>query len=168
MSKAARILACLMLVLPNLALAQGANYPFVYITDEAGNVVQGPERTNVVPLWPVRSCFGWSVAVPGPDRQVDLMEVQQLSGKTRFDVGPDITVNENSDTTTRRVKDFTRDGRLEGIWCVNDADPPGMYKYMIHIDGKLRAEFTYCAIRFPADKPLDLKTLACKNYFESS
>jgi len=74
MNRASRILACLMLVLPIAAPAQetNGNYPFVYITDEAGNVVQGPERTNVVPLWPVRSCFGWSVVVPGPDREVDL------------------------------------------------------------------------------------------------
>ncbi len=172
MAKVARALACLLAMLPvlfpALAQAQGANYPFVYITDAAGNVVQGPERTNVIPLWPVRSCFGWSVAVPGPDREVDLVEIQQLSGKTRFDTGPGIAINANSDTTTRHIRDVTRDGRLEGTWCVNDADPPGLYKYMIHVDGKFRAEFTYCAVRFPADKPIDLRTLACKNTFESS
>jgi hypothetical protein len=157
-----------MAALPSVAFAQSASYPYVYITDAAGNIIQGPERTNVVPLWPVRSCYGWSVAVPGPDRQVDVVEVQQLSGKTRFDVGPDITINENSDGTTRRLKDFTRNGRIEGTWCINEVDPPGMYKYMIHIDGQFRAEFSFCAIRFPADKPVDLKTLSCKNNFESS
>ncbi len=170
MNKFTRIVVCLWLALPLAAQAQdnAGNFPYVYITDEAGNVIQGPERTNVVPLWPIRSCFGWSVVVPGPDREVDLVEVQQLSGKTRFDSGPGIVINENSDTTTRHIQQATIDGRLDGTWCINEVDPPGMYKYLITIDGKLRAEFTYCAIRFPADKPLDLKTLACKNYFESS
>jgi hypothetical protein len=169
MRKATSTIAALMLLLPLAAQGQeSGNYPFVYITDETGTILQGPERTNVIPLWPVRSCFGWSVAVPGPDRIVDLVEVQQLSGKTRFDAGPGIIVNANSDTTTRHVKQATIDGRLDGTWCINDADPPGMYKYMIHIDGKLRAEFTYCAIRFPAGQEIDLKSLSCKNNFESS
>lgn len=162
------VLACALLATAALAQDQLGNYPFVYITDAAGNVVQGPERTNVVPLWPVRSCFGWSVVVPGPDREVDLVEVQQLAGKTRFDVGPGVTVNPNSDTTTRHVQETTVNGRLQGVWCVNDADPPGLYRYLIHIDGKLRAEFTYCAVRFPADQPIDLKSLSCKNYFNDA
>jgi len=144
------------------------NYPFVYILDANGIIVQGPERTNVIPLWPVRSCFGWSVVVPGPDREVDLVEIQQLSGKTRFDSGPGIVVNADSDTTTRHVRQRTEDGRLQGVWCVNDADPPGQYKYKIHIDGQFRAEFTYCAVRFPPGQPIDLKSLACKNNFEGS
>jgi hypothetical protein len=147
---------------------QTGSYPFVYITDDAGNIVQGPQRGNVVPLWPVHSCFGWSVAVPGPDRTVDLVEVQQLAGKTRFDVGPGVTVNPASDTTTRHAREATVNGRLQGVWCVNEADPPGLYRYLITIDGALRAEFTYCAIRLPAGQPVDLKTLACKNSFESS
>ena len=157
---------------PTLSAARAqepaGNYPFVYIIDEIGEIVQGPERTNVIPLWPVRSCFGWSVVVPGVDREVDLVEVQQLSGKTRFDTGPEVIINANSDTTTRRLRQRTEAGRLQGVWCVNDADPPGLYKFRIHIDGPLRAEFTYCAIRFPAGQPIDLKSLACKNYFESS
>lgn len=148
--------------------ADGGNFPFVLIRDEEGNTVQGPLRTNVVPLWPVRSCFGWVVRVPGPDRMVELVEIQRLSGPTRFDAGPDVKINESSDTTTRRAREMTQDGALSGLWCVNEVDPPGLYKFEIEVDGMKRAHFTYCAVRLPPDQPVDLAELACKNFFQSS
>lgn len=152
------------------ALAQpmrnpGGAGPYTYILDESGKIIEGPVRNNVIPLWPVRSCFGWRVAVPGPDRQVRVREVQTAPGKTRFDVGADVRVNPQSDMTERHYTDWSRGGYVESAWCVNDADPPGLFKFEIFIDGRPSGEFKFCADHFPAEPKVKLEDLSCPNKF---
>jgi hypothetical protein len=145
---------------------QGGNHPFVEIRDESGVLVQGPFVTNVVPLWPVRACFGWVVTVPFRNRYVELVEIQKMPAPTRFD-GGGFSINEAKDTTTARRREYVgRDGRMENAWCMNDADPEG--KFEIHVEGRLIAEFKFCAVRLPASQPFRLEELVCPQKFLGS
>ena len=165
------VTVCLGLATPALAERSGVqagNHPFVEIRDEAGQLLQGPVMTNVVPLWPVRSCFGWVVTVPFRNRTVELVEVQKMPAPTRFD-GGGFSVNEASDTTTARRDEFVgKDGRIENAWCINDADPEGEVRFEVHVEGRLIAEFKFCAVRLPADQPVRLEELVCPQKFMGS
>ncbi|WP_178133383.1 hypothetical protein [Vineibacter terrae] len=161
-------IACL--VTPALADSAPAtgNFPFVEVRDEHGSLVQGPVTNNVVPLWPVRSCFGWVVTVPQRNRFVELVEVQKMPAPTRFD-GGGFTINETQDTTTATRRDYVgNDGRLESAWCVNDADPEGEVVFEVHVEGRLVAEFKFCAVRLPAGSPFQLGELTCPQKFMGS
>ncbi len=162
---------CLLTATPSLADRSGGqtgNHPFVEIRDERGVVVQGPFATNVVPLWPVRACFGWVVTVPFRNRFVELVEIQKMPAPTRFD-GGGFTINEAKDTTVARRREFVgRDGRMENAWCMNDADPEGEVKFEVHVEGRLIAEFKFCAVRLPAGQPFRLEELVCPQKFLGS
>ena len=146
----------------------GGNYPFVEVRDEHGQVVQGPVATNVVPLWPVRTCFGWVVKVPYRNRTVELVEIQKMPSPTRFE-GHGFSVNEHKDTTTARRREYVgNDGHMESAWCINDADPEGEVKFEVHVEGRLVAEFKFCAVRLPAGEPFRLEELACPQKFQGS
>ncbi len=154
--------------LADRARGTSGNYPFVEVRDEHRELVQGPVTTNVVPLWPVRACFGWVVTVPYRNRYVELVEIQKMPAPTRFE-GGGFTVNEHKDTTTARRQQYVgNDGHMESAWCVNDADPEGEVKFEVHVEGRLVAEFKFCAVRVPADKPFRLEELACPQKFLGS
>lgn len=142
-------------------------YPFVRIDDGPGRS-NGPVETNVIPLWPVRSCFGWVVVLRGPDRMVEMTEIQHAPGPTRFTGPSDIKVNPQSDSTTMTRRLRVVDGKLSHSWCVNDADPPGEWRFEIHVDGVFVAEFRFCGIRLPEGQPFKLEELACRNTTPSS
>lgn len=146
----------------------GGSGPYVYIVDDNHQVIDGPVRNNVIPLWPVRSCFGWTVAVPGATRTVKILEVQQTPGPTRFDVGPETKVNPQSDRTERRFDALTIGNQVSSSWCVNDADPPGPYRFEIFVDGRLMGEFIFCAAHFPDLQKIKLDELQCPNKLHSS
>lgn len=161
---------CFLAASPALAdrTAVAGNHPFVEVRDERGVVVQGPVANNVVPLWPVRACFGWVVTVPFRNRVVELVEIQRMPAPTRFE-GGGFSVNEARDTTVARRREFVgRDGRIENAWCMNDADPEGEVKFEVHVEGRLIAEFKFCAVRLPAGQPFRLEELACPQKFFGS
>jgi hypothetical protein len=141
-------------------------YPVVRI-DQGPGRTNGPVETNVIPLWPIRSCFGWVVVVRGPDRWVEMTEIQQAPGPTRF-TGSGFEVGPRSDTTTMKRRMRVVDGKLSHSWCVNDADPPGEWRFEIHVDGVWVAEFRFCGIRLPEGEPFRLEDLACRNTAPSS
>jgi len=145
-----------------------ASGPYVYIIDERNEIVDGPVRNNVIPLWPVRSCFGWTVAVPGTVRSVKILEVQQAPGSTRFEVGPETKVNPQSDRTERRLEAVSYNNQVSSAWCVNDADPPGLYQFDIYVDGRLMGQFMFCAVKFPEGQEIKLDQLQCPNKLNSS
>jgi hypothetical protein len=141
------------------------NFPYVY------RIVPGedPEvfRTNVVPLWPNEVCFGWTLDVRGPDRMVDLTEILTLSSpSTNWGHGPE-TIVENGNKATTKIKVQVESNRLSRAWCIVDGDPPGQYRYDIMIDGRHRAEFTYCAVKVPNDGSIKIDELACPYKFDS-
>ncbi|MBM3622042.1 MAG: hypothetical protein FJX20_15280 [Alphaproteobacteria bacterium] len=141
-------------------------YPFVRIDSGPGRT-NGPVETNVVPLWPIRSCFGWVVVLRGPDRVVEMVEKQFAPGPTRF-TGSDIVIGPNSDSTIMRRRMPVVGGKLSHSWCVNDADPPGEWRFEIHVDGVFVAEFRFCGIKLPEGEPFKLEDLACRNTTPSS
>ncbi len=151
-----------------LALAQPASgtFPYVYTT----NADQEPlhvYRTNVVPLWPDKVCFGWTMTIDGPDRKVDLTEILTLSApSTNWGHGPE-TVVENGDKATTKVKVDVVDHRISRAWCIVEGDPPGQYRYNIFIDGQHRTEFVYCAVKVPDDGSVRIDELKCPYKFES-
>jgi hypothetical protein len=155
------------------ALADGTghapgNHPFVEIRNERGDVIQGPLATNVLPLWPVRSCFGWVVTVPWRNRYVDVVEIQKMPAPTRFE-GTGFSVNDTRDTTTANRREFAgADGRLQHTWCVNDADPAGIVTFEVHVEGRFIAEFKFCAVRLTAGQPVRLEDLVCPQKFLGS
>jgi hypothetical protein len=141
------------------------NFPYVY------RILPGedPEvfRTNVVPLWPNEVCFGWTLDVRGPDRMVDLTEILTLSSpSTNWGHGPE-TIVENGNKATTKIKVQVESNRLSRAWCIVDGDPPGQYRYDIMIDGRHRAEFTYCAVKVPNDGSIKIDELACPYKFDS-
>lgn len=142
-------------------------YTYVVERDAADRVIQGPVRSDAFPLWPVRACYTWVVVLAGPDRSVEVTEVQKTPGPTRFDVTSDVKVNETSDGTTWRRRVRTSGG-VSGTWCVNDADPPGEYLYRVLIDGKPVADFRLCGIRLADGEPVRLEALSCKGRFLGS
>lgn len=151
-----------------LALAQPVNgtFPYVYTT----NADQEPRevyRTNVVPLWPDKVCFGWTMTIDGPDRKVDLTEILTLSSpSTNWGHGPE-TVVENGNKATTKVKVDVVDHRISRAWCIVEGDPPGQYRYNIFIDGQHRTEFVYCAVKVPDDGSVRIDELKCPYKFES-
>lgn len=151
------------------AAAAEGNYPFVEIYDADKKLLQGPVATNVVPLWPIRSCFGWVLTLPTYAFQtVEVVEIQKLPGPSRF-AGDGFEVHETLDGTTAKQRlTVGADGRIVSTWCVNDADPPGEYRFDVHIDGRHAAEFRYCGIRVPENEPFDLEKLACPRRHEGS
>ena len=158
-----------LLAVPTPASAQNVkprgNYPFVEIRDAQHRIVQGPVENNVVPLWPVRSCFGWVVTLPERDRSVDYVEIQRQPAPTRF-TGGGFVANEASDTTTRKARAaIGKDGLLSHSWCVNDADPEGEVRFEIHVEGRFVAEFKFCAVKLPASEPVRLDALTCPRKF---
>lgn len=141
------------------------NFPYVY------KLVPNDEpevwRTNVVPLWPNEICFGWTLAVEGRDRLVDLTEVLTLSSpSTNWGHGPE-TVVENGNKATTKLKMAIEGNRLSRAWCIVEGDPPGQYRYDIFIDGRHRAEFTYCAVKVPNDGSVRVDELACPYKFDA-
>lgn len=121
---------------------------------------QEPVQTNVIPLWPARSCYEWRLEIPGPPRQVDLVEIQRTPGPTVFQCSG-CEINEQSDGTVLRRRVFAA-GRVSGGWCVNEHDPPGDYLYDIRIDGRPAGVFRFCAVRVPEGESFDLRRLACE------
>ncbi|MCW5746231.1 MAG: hypothetical protein KIT36_08545 [Alphaproteobacteria bacterium] len=168
---AALSLAILGLAAPALAdraEPRTGNYAYVEIRDANGHTAQGPIATNVVPLWPVRACFGWVVTVPQRNRFVELVEIQKMPAPTRF-AGDGFTINATGDTTTARRHEFVgNDGRLQNAWCINDADPEGVVTFEIHVEGRLVAEFKFCAVRLPDGEPFRLEELTCPRRFMGS
>ncbi|MDF3075450.1 MAG: hypothetical protein K0S54_3117 [Alphaproteobacteria bacterium] len=168
------ILPLLLLVLGWPAAAQdvqpwrkdGANnFPYVYRVLPA----EEPEvwRTNVVPLWPNEVCFGWTLDVKGADRMVDLTEILTLSSpSTNWGHGPE-TIIENGNKATTKLKVRIESNRLSRAWCIVEGDPPGQYRYDIFIDGRHRAEFTYCAVKVPNDGSVRIEELTCPYKFDS-
>ena len=142
------------------------SYPFVRIDSGQGRT-NGPVETNVVPLWPVRSCFGWVVVLRGPDRMVEMTEKQYAPGPTRF-TGSDFVIGPNSDSTVMKRQLPVIGGKITHGWCVNDADPVGEWRFEIYVDGVFVAEFKFCGIKLPEDKPFKLEELACRNTTPSS
>ena len=142
------------------------SYPFVRIDDGQGRT-NGPVETNVVPLWPVRSCFGWVVVLRGGYRVVEVTEIQQAPGPTRF-TGSGFEITPQSDGTTMKMRVPVVDGKISHSWCVNDADPPGEWRFQILVDGVFVAEFRFCGIKLPEDQPFKLEDLACRNTAPSS
>lgn len=141
------------------------NFPYVYKVVPNGE----PEvwRTNVVPLWANEICFGWTLAVEGRDRMADLTEVLTLSSpSTNWGHGPE-TVVENGNKATTKLKVLVESNRLSRAWCIVDGDPPGQYRYDIFIDGRHRAEFTYCAVKVPNDGSVKVEELACPYKFDA-
>jgi hypothetical protein len=141
------------------------NFPYVY------RVLPGEEpevwRTNVVPLWPNEVCFGWTVDVSGPDRMADLTEILTLSSpSTNWGHGPE-TIIENGNKATTKLKVRIESNRLSRAWCIVEGDPPGQYRYDIFIDGRHRAEFTYCAVKVPNDGSVRVEELTCPYKFDS-
>jgi len=154
------------------AMAQSApaaidTYTYVVARDEAGATIQGPVRSDAFPLWPVRACYTWVVMLAGPDRSVEVTELQKTPGPTRFDVTSDVKINETSDGTMWRRRVRTGGG-VSGTWCVNDADPPGEYLYKVLIDGRTVADFRFCGIRLKDGEELRLDALSCKGRFLGS
>ncbi|MEO8558764.1 MAG: hypothetical protein ABI439_06850 [Rhodospirillales bacterium] len=142
------------------------NFPYVYI-DNGEDKDPDVYRTNVVPLWPDKICFGWTMAIEGRDRKVDLTEVLTLSSpSTSWSHGPE-TVVENGDKATTKIKIDVVDNRIARSWCVAEGDPPGQYRYNIFIDGQHRAEFIYCAVKVPDDGSVDIDELKCPYKFDS-
>ena len=142
-----------------------ASFPYVY------RIVPGGEpevwRTNVVPLWPNEVCFGWTLAVDGPDRLTDLKEVLTLSSpSTNWGHGPE-TVVENGSKATTRLKVVVEGGKLSRAWCIVEGDPPGQYSYDIFLDGRHRAQFTFCAVEVPNDGSVSIDELTCPYRFDS-
>ena len=142
-------------------------YTYVVARDAGGELIQGPVRTDAFPLWPVRACYTWVVVLSGPDRSVEVTELQKTPGPTRFDVTPDVKINETSDGTMWRRRTGTAGG-ISGTWCVNDADPPGEYLYQVLVDGKRVADFRFCGIRLADGEAVRLDTLSCKGRFLGS
>ncbi|MGE0421900.1 MAG: hypothetical protein AB7O88_06535 [Reyranellaceae bacterium] len=136
------------------------SYPFVRIDQGLGRT-NGPVETNVVPLWPVRSCFGWVVVLRGGYRIVEVTEIQHAPGPTRF-TGSGFEINPKSDGTTLKTHMPVIDGKISHSWCVNDADPPGEWRFQIYVDGVFIAEFRFCGIRLPEREPFKLVELACR------
>jgi hypothetical protein len=153
------------------ALAQGfgngqTNFPYVYLNN---GDKEDPQvwRTNVVPLWPDKVCFGWTMAVEGHNRKVDLTEILTLSApSTNWGHGPE-TVVENGDKATTKMQVDVVDNRLSRAWCIVAGDPPGQYRYNIYIDGQHRAEFVYCAVKVPDDGSVHIEDLKCPYRFDS-
>jgi hypothetical protein len=160
--------ACLIASPPALAQSVGkgqTNFPYVYLNDDKGD--QQVWRTNVVPLWPDKVCFGWTMAVEGRDRSVDLTEILTLSSpSTNWGHGPE-TVVENGDKATTKMKVDVVGNRLSRAWCIVTGDPPGQYRYNIYIDGQHRAEFVYCAVKVPDDGSVHIEDLKCPYKFDS-
>lgn len=169
---AVTLAAAVAVATPFAAYPQGGpqaieTFTYVVARDEAGNLIQGPVRTDAFPLWPVRACYTWVVMLDGPDRSVDVTELQKTPGPTRFDVTSDVKVNETSDGTMWRRRVRTGGG-ISGTWCVNDADPPGEYLYRVLVDGKAVADFRLCGIRLNDGEALRLDALTCKGRFLGS
>ena len=142
-----------------------SSYPYVYKLNPGGE----PQfwRTNVVPLWPNEVCFGWTVAVDGPDRMADLTEILTLSSpSTNWGHGPE-TVIENGNKATTKLKVLIEGSTLSRAWCIVPGDPPGRYSYDIYIDGRHRAQFTYCAVDVPNDGSIRIEELSCPYRFDS-
>jgi hypothetical protein len=153
------------LALPASAQPAQGNFPYVYLTDDKGD----PQvwRTNVVPLWPNKVCFGWTMAVEGNDRQVAMTEVLTLSApSTNWGHGPE-TVVENGDKATTKMNVEVVDNRISRAWCIVEGDPPGQYRYDIYLDGRHRAEFIYCAVKVPDDGSVRIEELKCPYKFDS-
>ncbi|MGE0660731.1 MAG: hypothetical protein AB7F36_01120 [Reyranellaceae bacterium] len=150
---------------PGSEAAEQSSFPYVYKVNPGGE----PEiwRTNVVPLWPNEVCFGWTVAVDGPDRMADLTEVLTLSSpSTNWGHGPE-TVVENGNKATTKLRVLIEGSTLSRAWCIVAGDPPGRYSYDIYIDGRHRAQFTYCAVEVPNDGSVRIEELTCPYRFES-
>jgi hypothetical protein len=147
--------------------AVAERYTYVVERDATGATIQGPVRTDAFPLWPVRACYAWVVVLAGPDRSVEVTELQKTPGPTRFDVTTDVKINETSDGTMWRRRTRTAGG-ISGTWCVNDADPPGEYLYRVLIDGRPVADFRFCGIRLGEGEEVRLEALSCKGRFLGS
>jgi hypothetical protein len=170
-----RLLPSALLILPlagllgwtGRSLAQSpTNYPYVYVEDANGGE---PHfwRTNVVPLWPDKVCFGWTMAVEGRNRTVNLTEILTLSApSTNWGHGPE-TVVENGNKAITHIKAPLANNRLARAWCIVEGDPPGQYRYDIYIDGQHRGEFVYCAVKVPDDGSVRIEDLKCPYKFES-
>lgn len=148
------------------ALAQSTTFPYVYTT----NADQEPVdvyRTNVVPLWPDKVCFGWTMAIDGPNRKVDLTEILTLSAPSNnWGHGPETVVEDGTKATTK-IKVDVVDHRISRAWCIVDGDPPGQYRYNVFIDGQHRGEFVYCAVKVPDDGSVHIDQLQCPYKFDS-
>lgn len=141
------------------------NFPYVYETGADGNIKVW--RTNVVPLWPNKVCFGWTMKVSGEDRVIDLTEILTLSApSTNWGYGPE-TVVENGQKATTKMRVPVRDHRLSRAWCIVDGDPPGQYRYDIYFDGKQRGEFVFCAVKVPDDGSVQIEDIKCPYKFDS-
>jgi hypothetical protein len=162
------VLACLAVVAPATANSTVVEqYTYVVERDATDRVIQGPVRSDAFPLWPVRACYTWVVVLAGPDRSVEVTELQKTPGPTRFDVTSDVKINQTSDGTMWRRRVRTGGG-ISGTWCVNDADPPGEYLYRVLIDGNQVADFRLCGIRLADGEPVRLEALSCKGRFLGS
>jgi len=154
--------------LAQFAAAQpvSGNFPYVYVKDNDKGDAE-VYRTNVVPLWPDKICFGWTMAIEGGNRKVDLTEVLTLSSpSTNWGHGPE-TVVENGDKATTKIKIDVVDNRISRSWCIVEGDPAGQYRYNVFIDGQHRAEFIYCAVKVPDDGSVKIDELKCPFKFDS-
>jgi hypothetical protein len=171
MTRSWRPLLALGLAMPVPVLAQpgtvAETYTYVVMRDANGALVQGPVRGDAFPLWPVRSCYTWVVVLAGPNRSVEITELQRTPGPTRFDVTSDITINQASDGTMWKRRVSTQGG-ISGTWCVNDADPPGEYLYQVLVNGAPVANFRFCGIRVDEGETVRLESLSCKGRFLGS
>lgn len=145
--------------------APRGNFPYVYMVNDDGTTRVW--RSNVIPLWPDRICFGWTMQVEGRDRSLELTEILTLSAPAKTMIAGPETVIENSQKATTKLTVKVEGGQISRAWCIVEGDPPGQYRFDIYFDGMHRGEFVYCAVPVPEDEPVDVEKLACPYRLES-
>ncbi|MES0807988.1 hypothetical protein ABLO27_00805 [Roseibium sp. SCPC15] len=119
---------------------------FVELSDDASAPVY--LDTNVVPLKPDQTCFGWRIKLSSDETLVHVREVLTLPEAPEYWSDEDNvygTIEVSSDrkaaTTTRFIP--VVDGWVEHSWCVSEGDPTGQCSLDVTIDDLATERFEF-------------------------
>ena len=118
----------------------------VTLSDRQGNTVMF--RSEIVPLIPYRSCYGWRVRLSGDESLVKFKEIFRLPAE------PEIWSAENDEFSTSRIAKDRRtsiterfavpdDGWIGNSWCVVEGDPEGTYSMDVYVNGEFVKAFDF-------------------------
>ncbi|MES0879631.1 hypothetical protein [Roseibium sp. SCP14] len=119
---------------------------FVELSDEASDSVY--LDTNVVPLKPDQTCFGWRIKLSSDETLVHVREVLTLPDAPEYWSDEDnvygtieISRDRTAATTTRFIP--VVDGWVEHSWCVSEGDPTGHCSLDVTIDNQPVERFDF-------------------------
>ena len=126
----------------------------LFAPSDGSSTISREFDATVVPLVPLRSCYGWRIKVTPSIKLIRFREEFTLPSE------PKLWSGENNDFATNKIIDERRTsittrfvtpdkGWVENVWCVVEGDPEGNHSMKVYFNDQFIKLFDFEVRRLP-------------------